>query len=63
MEQHYYMQAVLPVLPPLAVFSQPVCRGRIRTVYSLALADKSLAHIAAPYRGRQDARLQPKYIQ
>jgi hypothetical protein len=45
---------LLPMEPRLAPLGRPTLMGPIGTV---------IGNLAVPYGGRQDARLEPKYIQ
>jgi hypothetical protein len=61
---HCYSLPLLKAAAVTAVTGQ-VCLGLNIEELSLALAKlpPSLVHLAMPYGGRQDARLEPKYIQ
>jgi hypothetical protein len=47
-----------PAIPYYAYTLNPICCIKMEIALSY-----SLAHLAVPYGGRQDARLEPKYIQ
>jgi hypothetical protein len=57
-------QMLTTSLPIVARVWSPCMLKRRGQVYQAGYAlSYSLAHLAVPYGGRQDARLEPKYIQ